>query len=45
MTNGILNDYACPECGYDGPHVLLDQVLAECGNGECAAEFYIDGED
>ena len=40
-----MTDYGCPECGYDGPHAVLNLdegvTIAECGNPECYAEFEI----
>jgi len=47
MTAGMLLDYGCPECGYDGPHTLIlveapgEPDRAECGDSECAAEFEV----
>lgn len=45
MTTLNLTDYACPECGYDGPHLLFppespdEPTMAECGDGECGVEW------
>lgn len=38
-------EYACPECGYDGPHAVLNTEwppVVECGDTKCAAEFTAD---
>lgn len=44
MTEHDITDYGCPECGYDGPHTVMDVeddvVTAECGS--CYAEFDVD---
>ncbi len=42
-------DYPCPECGFDGPHPVLESCmrpgdesptyLVECGDSACAVEF------
>lgn len=46
---GDVTDYACPECGYDGPHPVLNTgewpPLVECGDTACAAEFTADPGD
>ena len=40
-----MNDYPCPECGYDGPHALVTTeggvLVVECGNSACAVEFSV----
>jgi hypothetical protein len=40
---GLLCDYACPNCGYDGPHHLFAPNEAECG--DCYAEFSVNPGD
>lgn len=43
-----MNDYPCPECGFDGPHTLVDTFTRsgreietyECGR--CVVEFEVD---
>lgn len=37
-------DYPCPECGYDGPHVVVSRnpLVVECGDSECGVEFEIE---
>lgn len=40
-----LENYGCPECGYDGPHFVMDEtentLIVECGSTDCAAEFEV----
>jgi hypothetical protein len=40
-----LNDYACPECGFDGPHIVVANedgvAIVECGDTECGIEFEV----
>jgi hypothetical protein len=42
-SNSEVVDYGCPECGFDGPHPVVDAdgdtVLVECGS--CYVEFSI----
>jgi hypothetical protein len=44
----MIQDYACPECGFDGPHPVLGyepderKYVIECGDAACAAEFLVD---
>jgi hypothetical protein len=44
MTNHTITDYGCPECGYDGPHTIMetedDVVTVECDS--CYILFDID---
>ncbi len=44
--HGDLSDYPCPECGYDGPHSILNRreqsPVVECGDTACGAEFTAD---
>jgi len=38
-------DYPCPDCGFDGPHMLVDTqtvhglVVEVCECGKCYVEF------
>jgi transcription elongation factor Elf1 len=42
-------DYACPECGHDGPHTLVDDTADDEVNtyecGSCYCEFEVPGPD
>lgn len=45
MNTKTIVDYACPECGFDGPHTLVESThvhgveVEVCECGKCYAEF------
>jgi hypothetical protein len=38
-----INEYPCPECGYEGPHITIDDSALECGN--CCTSINISESD
>jgi hypothetical protein len=44
-TPAHVTDYACPDCGYDGPHKVWERdgelLTVECGDTACAVEFAV----